>query len=730
MSEETRRKSKSTADFWRAATYLYPHRRLVVVSIVCAFVVGAAFTSGLSAMLPILRVLIYGDSVQAWMDRQVIEARLDVRLAEEEAVRIVQVKPGGKAALAGLRAGDEIIAAQAEQPPGGGQGILQELAILQGPVTLALAPERQVAVTLDALPWHLGVGHRLAYSLPRDPVWSIAVVFAVLAGLATFGNFVRFFQEYWGEKAAILAVEDIRRHLYDHVLHMPLGFFSLKGTSDVTSRLIQDAGQLQDGFKAILGKAVQEPIKAAMSFGLALFFSWRLTLFIVIFAPAMVVLIHQFGKKMRRASRKMLQSSATVLGQLEGSLIGIRVVKGASAEAYERRRYKRVMRDVVRQQVKLSRIDAMSSPIIETLMLLMVGAIMIYAAWLVLKAGTLDPGHFIMVMACLAGMADSLRKVTKVNNTLQKSNAAAARIFEMLAVPIERRRSVRAVVEVGSGQPAVGGRNPASTTDPQSLPIKLPPIQREITFENVTFTYPGASSPALSNIDLTVKKGTSVAVVGRNGSGKTTLLALLPRFYDPQQGRVMIDGVDLRDATLRSVRSQIGIVTQDSVIFPGTIEQNIAYGEARPDRDRVIAAAKQAFAHEFIMEKSDGYDTLLGEHGAQLSGGQKQRICIARAIYRQTPIMILDEATSQIDAESEHLIQQAIEQLMHERTTFVIAHRFSTILSADTIVVIERGQIVGQGRHEELLATCPVYRQLYERQLFASGSSEAIVTPG
>src|SRR5690606_19106706 len=261
--------------------------------------------------------------------------------------------------------------AQAEQPPGGGQGILQELAILQRPVTLALAPERQVAVTLDALPWHLGVGHQLAYSLPRDPVWSIAVVFAVLAGLATFGNFVRFFQEYWGEKAAILAVEDIRRHLYDHVLHMPLGFFSLKGTSDVTSRLIQDAGQLQDGFKAILGKAVQEPIKAAFSFGLALFFSWRLTLFIVIFAPVMVVLIQKFGKKMRRANRKMLQGSASVLGQLEGSLIGIRVVKGATAERHERRRYKQVMREVVRQQLKLSRTDAMSSPIIESLMLLM-----------------------------------------------------------------------------------------------------------------------------------------------------------------------------------------------------------------------------------------------------------------------------------------------------------------------------------------------------------------------
>ena len=195
---------------------------------------------------------------------------------------------------------------------------------------------------------------------------------------------------------------------------------------------------------------------------------------------------------------------------------------------------------------------------------------------------------------------------------------------------------------------------------------------------------------------------------------------LLPRFYDPQQGRVTIDGVDVRDATLRSLRGQISIVTQDSVIFPGSIAENIAYGNPRATREQVIEAAKKAFAHEFILEKPGGYDARLGEMGGQLSGGQKQRICIARAILRKAPILILDEATSQVDAESEHLIQQAIESLMHERTTFVIAHRFSTILSADTIVVMDRGRIVGQGRHEELLQTCETYQQLYERQLFAT----------
>ena len=236
-------------------------------------------------------------------------------------------------------------------------------------------------------------------------------------------------------------------------------------------------------------------------------------------------------------------------------------------------------------------------------------------------------------------------------------------------------------------------------------------------------------------MNLAVPRGRSVAIVGRNGSGKTTLLALVPRFYDPRQGRVLIDGIDLRDVTLKSLRNQISIVTQDSVIFPGTIAENIAYGHpmvaaprtsdaGRALREQVEQAARRAFAEEFILEKPQGYDTILGGLGAQLSGGQKQRLCIARAIFRNAPILILDEATSQVDAESEALIQRAVEGIMHERTTFVIAHRFSTIKSADEIIVMDRGQIVGQGSHDQLLRTCETYQQLYEHQIFGMPPKE------
>jgi ABC-type multidrug transport system fused ATPase/permease subunit len=247
--------------------------------------------------------------------------------------------------------------------------------------------------------------------------------------------------------------------------------------------------------------------------------------------------------------------------------------------------------------------------------------------------------------------------------------------------------------------------------------IKLPAVSEDIRFENVSFAYANNSNLALSNVSLTVKKGECVAIVGRNGSGKTTLAALLPRFYDPQAGRVLIDGIDVRDATLRSLRSQITVVTQESVIFPGTIAQNIAYGSPLATKEQIESAARRAFAHDFIVERADGYQTLLGELGGSMSGGQKQRLNIARAMLRATPILILDEATSQVDAESESLIQKAIDSLMHERTTFVIAHRLGTILSADRIVVMDRGQVIAAGKHEELLKSCETYKSLYERQM-------------
>ena len=762
-ADERAEKTKTYSAFWRAFRFLLPYRGIVTVSILCALFVGVAFAGGLGTMLPIMRVLIEGDTLHDWMNREIAEERLGVKLLDDPGsiggaqIATISKKGRGAAAEAGLGPGDQIypFPTHAEYS--------QVLDFLADPDVRTLpvgTGTRTVTLNLPPVPWYLALGRRVTAVMPTDPVWAIAAVFGIICTLAVASNVVKFFQEYFSDKAAISAVNDIRRRLYDHVLHVPMAHYGTRGTSDITSRLVQDSQQMEVGFKAVLGQTIQEPIKAGAAFALGLFASWKLTLFIIVFVPLMAVVIKKFGKKMRRASRAALQNSATMLGQIEGTLAGIRVVKGAGAERFERRRYSRIMSRLVGEQLRMSRIDAFTQPTLETLSLFAFGAVLLVASHMMFRSSEpLDREQFFLVIACLVAIADSLRRVSKVNNVLQRANAAAVRVFEVMDLPLERRGRDGDKVTRGQGDKVTSANGNGVTLSPPhpltpspSLLRNLPPLQREVRFEGVTFSYPNAPGPAVVDVNLTITKGRCVAVVGRNGSGKTTLLALLPRFYDPQQGRVMIDGVDLRTVSLRSLRRQISVVTQDSVIFPGTIAENIAYGHPlaarltgdpaadspalRAVRDRVIASATRAFAHDFILEKPSGYDTVLGEMGGQLSGGQKQRLCIARAIFRQAPILILDEATSQVDAESEHLIQQAIDSLLHEGhdpvtgaptssapTLFVIAHRFSTILSADSIVVMDRGRVVGQGRHEELLRTCDTYQQLYERQLFAPPSA-------
>jgi ABC-type multidrug transport system fused ATPase/permease subunit len=556
--------------------------------------------------------------------------------------------------------------------------------------------------------WYSTVTNPIIAQLPTNRVQLVALFFAGIAVLATIGNVIRYIYEYLSDSCAIHAVNDVRRTLYDHALHLPLSYYGHQGTSEITSRLAQDCQALQEGFKILLGQTLLEMIRAVLAFIAAILLDWRLTGFIVVFAPVSMVVIRKIGKRMRRASRAALQNSAEMLGQVEASLNGIRVVKAATAERFERRRYAGIMDFLRREQLKLAHYDALSTPALETLALLLVGAVVIFSTYLMFGqsvSNKLSDTRFFAIMVAFVQIGESLRRVSKVNTVVQRSNAAAARVFEVIDIPIERPR-------------LAADRRSAISLDKHL--INLPHIQRDIRFESVSFTYPGGLQPAVCDVELVVPRGKSVAIVGRNGSGKTTLLALLPRFYDPQRGRITIDGIDIRNVTLRSLRRQIGIVTQDSVVFPGTVAQNIAYGLPQATREQIESAAKRAFAHDFIMEKPLGYDAPLDGLGGQLSGGQKQRLNIARAILRGAPILILDEATSQVDAESEHLIQQAIESLMHERTTFVIAHRFSTILSADSIVVMDRGQIVGQGKHDELLRGCETYQQLYERQLVAS----------
>jgi ABC-type multidrug transport system fused ATPase/permease subunit len=746
MSDRPRRpKGSKHRHFWRACRYLWPYRAKVVVSIVAAFFVGLALAGGLTTMIPILQVLFNGDTIQSWTYRRIAEHRLNVNFVpDSKVVQIVNLSDG-PARKAGLKPFDVIIDAASPQnvPPSPfpkvsgdsaslnatelsyrAGGILRNIAWTDatspgkpGEIQLTLA-NRKITVGLEPPNWYDPLVLKMVEPLPLNPVRAVAVVFGLLAVIALVGNVARYFQEHLSDQAAILAANDIRQRLYDRVLRIPMSSLGQQGASDVTSRLVTDVDNLQDGFKTVLGQSIQEPIKAFMAFAWALRLNWILTLFIVLLAPLMALMMRKFGKKMRRASRAALRSSSVLLGQIEGTLVGIRVVKGYNAEKFERRRYSKILSTLVAEQIRMSSIDAFSSPVMETMIMAMAGMVILMGAIMITEWHTLNVTVFIGVMIALAVIAESLRKASKVNNALQKANAAAARLFETYDIRPERKQGQLASESAGNG--SITSR-------------KLSPLRTAIEFQNLVFTYPGASSPALNGVSLVVPKGQSVAVVGRNGSGKTTLLALLERFYDPDSGRILVDGIDIRTVSRTSLRQQISLVTQDSHIFPGTIAENIAYGEplANPDAadsperraiwTRIEDAARRAFAHDFILEKPNGYNMVLEGLGSQLSGGQKQRLCIARAIFHQSPILILDEATSQVDAESEHLIHEAIEHLIHERTTFVIAHRFSTILSADKIVVMERGQIIGEGKHEELLNNCPIYQQLYERQLIGTG---------
>ncbi|MDW8262569.1 MAG: ABC transporter ATP-binding protein [Phycisphaerales bacterium] len=661
MSRSVKPKRGVYLELRRALTYAWPYRGMMVASIGCALLMGIVQTISLSSIFPILKVLVEGKTVSGWVA--------------------------------------EAIAARGEN-----------------------------------VPFYLQIAEAAARFIPDRPLQAIAVIFGFIAVTVVIGNLFRFAHEHLSDRVAIYSVHDLRRHVYDHLLHLPMSYFGRSGTSESTSRLMNDAALLQDGVRVLLGQLIQSPISIVMSLGLALWINWKLTLVIMLFIPPAFVIMKKLGTKVRRATRAALQKSAAMLGQIESTLGGVRVVKAAQAERFERRRYARIMQGIRREQVRLSRYEAATTPIMEITALVAIGVILLTASWMMFERRWLDQTSFMMIMFALGTIAEPMRRISKINNVMQRANAAAARLFELLDLPAERTREQRP--QHATAGAAAGGQNARRGGLPGEGRIVLPPLTREICFDHVSFRYPDAPRPAVDRVFLRVPKGRSVAIVGRNGSGKTTLLALLPRFYDPTEGAVLIDGIDLRQATLRSVRSQIALVTQDSVVFPGTIAENIAYGHPLAARlhdpaaaesaavlalrQDIEAAARRAFAHDFILAKPQGYDTPLDGLGSQLSGGQKQRLCIARAILRRAPILILDEATSQVDAESEHLIQQAIEGVMHEATTFVIAHRFSTILSADEIVVMDEGRIVGQGRHDDLLKSCEIYQQLYERQLIST----------
>ena len=486
-------------------------------------------------------------------------------------------------------------------------------------------------------------------------------------------------------------VRDIRDRLFRHILGQSAAFFSVHTSGRLLSRITNDVAQVQRAVSETIGDLLRESF-ALLFFAAALFYyDWRLALVCLTGAPLIVYPLVRLGQRVRRTTRRSQEALEQMSHVSAEAFTGHRIVKAFGAEDRETAKFEQASNHYYRTSIKVSSALSTLPPLMEFIG----GIAFVTALWYgseAIKAGRLTTGEFVAFITALFMMYGPAKKLSRVNADLQQAQAAGERIFEMLETHSE------------------------VTEAPAAIP--LPRFVRAVEFRNVCFSYAGAEDATLRGVTFTVTAGQTLAIVGRSGAGKTTLVNLIPRFYDVTGGVITIDGHDVREVTLESLRAQIGIVTQETVLFDDSVAANIAFGRPTATQEEIERAARAAHAHDFIVTLDRGYDTLIGERGQRLSGGQRQRLAIARALLRDSPILILDEATSSLDTESEMLVQAALANLMMNRTSFVIAHRLSTVRRADAIVVLEQGVVVETGTHDELMARGGVYKRLYDLQLF------------
>ena len=490
---------------------------------------------------------------------------------------------------------------------------------------------------------------------------------------------------------------DLRNALYAHLQRLPLGFFVRVKTGDILARVLNDTQQTKQVITQVVTQSLLSVATVVVTIAGLIAISWRLTLLALVVAPILIGLLQPLLRKLRKGHRRLSNQYGEMTAVVQESVSGIRLVKSFGGEAYEEGRFREGSSRYARGMVRVTRIAALAQPITETVGTAIAVAILWFGARAVF-AGTLDGANLIAFLILVMRMLQPLKQLSQVPTVAQQSLAAAERIFEVLDSPTEASLD--------------RGRITNAT------------FERALEFERVSFAY--ADEPVLVDVSLVAPKGQVIALVGASGAGKSTLVDLIPRFYEPTGGRILLDGTDTREIALPALRSLIGIVSQDTVLFNDTVRNNLAYGAAAKYTDAQIeAAARAANAHRFIAELPDGYDTILGERGTRLSGGQRQRLSIARALLVDPPILILDEATSALDTESERLVQEAIDRLLEGRTVFVIAHRLSTIAHADQILVMDRGRVVEHGTHGALLARRGHYHRLHALQFADAREMEA-----
>ncbi|MGE5412700.1 MAG: ABC transporter ATP-binding protein [Syntrophomonadaceae bacterium] len=503
-------------------------------------------------------------------------------------------------------------------------------------------------------------------------------------------NVFAYLSEFALNAIGLAMVRDLRRDAYRAILDQSTRFSAESSSGDLMSRLLSDAEQIQNAFGSRLADFVQGSLTMLLVLLYVFSLNFRLAAAFLIVTPLVVLPVAANFRSLRGsglAARERIGEMGALLGE---TLRGHRLIKTFAMEDFEAERFDAANRRYFAASRQTMRLQALNSPLMEILAGIGLALVFVYAAGQI-RTGQMTVGGLLSFLAAILMLYKPLKDVTKTNIVLQVALAAAERLFDV-----------------------VDGRNEI-VEKPGAAP--LPPFSREVRWENVHFAY--GTEAVLQGVDLTIPRGETVALVGASGAGKTTLVNLLPRLYDPTAGRVTVDGTDLRDVTLRSLRLQIGLVTQETILFDTSVRENIAYGERTPSEERVRTAARAACADEFIERLPQGYDSSVGEGGRRLSGGQRQRLAIARAIYKDAPILILDEATSQLDAESEALVARALANLMRGRTTLVIAHRLSTVRRADRIAVLEGGRIVEEGSHSELLTRRGLYRRLHDMQQFA-----------
>ena len=523
---------------------------------------------------------------------------------------------------------------------------------------------------------------------PNGDIKALGVICLVVLGSIILKNLFLYLSMYYLNPIRNNIINDMRTAMYKKILVLPIGYFNDQRKGDIMSKLTNDLGEVEGSTINVLETLFREPITIILFFIYMVMLSPQLTLFLIIFMPVSGLIIGRIGRSLKKQSTRVQEKLGSILSTIDETLVGIRIIKAFNAEKKQLDRFNQQNDELFRIKNRANRRRDLASPVSEVLGVMAVVFVLWYGGRLVLKGAFLDPGDFLAYIAIFSQLIQPLKALSSASYNIKRGAASIDRIESLIHEDV-------AIIE-------------------KPDPVHLKQFDHSIRFKKVGFLY--EDKTILDSIDLTIEKGKTVALVGSSGAGKSTLVDLIPRFHDAGAGELLIDDVNIKDYSLASIRNQMGVVTQEAILFNDTIANNIALGMDKPTEEQIIRAAKIANAHNFILQKENGYQTNIGDRGNKLSGGEKQRITIARAVLKNPPILILDEATSSLDTESERLVQDAIYSLMENRTSIVIAHRLSTIRHADEIIVLQRGKIVERGTHDALIEKNGFYKRLVDMQ--------------